>query len=234
MADLGSISLLLALVLVIYSATGSLVGVWQRTPQLVQSARHATYLSPVALGVATSSLVGAFVTNDFQVAYVAAHSSLAMDTQYIWVAFYAGNEGSLLFIAFAMSIMAALAIVLGSRMSQASLPYINAVLMIVLAFFVAVTFFLANPFSRLAFAPLDGQGINPLLTHPGMFLHPPLLMTGLITFTVPFAIAMGALLSGRTGDEWVDAGRTWGIIAWTILGAGNLLGMWWAYTILGW
>ena len=234
MADLGYISLLLALALAMYSATGSLLGLWQRTPQLIQSARHATYLAPVALGIATASLVGAFVSNDFQVEYVAAHSNLAMDTQYIWVAFYAGNEGSLLFIAFVLSVLAALAIFLGPRVLQASLPYTNVVLMVVLIFFVAVMVFLANPFSLLDFAPADGQGINPLLTHPGMFIHPPMLMTGLISFTVPFAFAMGALLSGRTGDEWVDAGRTWGIIAWAILGVGNLLGMWWAYTILGW
>jgi cytochrome c-type biogenesis protein CcmF len=211
-----------------------MLGVWQKSPQLVQSALNATYLTPLALGVATASLVGAFVSNDFQVEYVAAHSSLAMDTQYIWVAFYAGNEGSLLFIAFALSMMSALVIFFGSRTIQASLPHTNLVLMIVLMFFVAVMIFLANPFARLDIIPLDGQGINPLLRHPGMFIHPPVLMTGLITFAVPFAIAMGALISGKTGDEWVDAGRTWGIIAWIILGAGNLLGMWWAYTILGW
>jgi cytochrome c-type biogenesis protein CcmF len=234
MADLGNISLLLSLVLGIYSGTVSMLGVWQRSPQLLQSARNATYLTPVALGVATAGLIGAFVSNDFQVEYVAAHSNLAMDTQYIWVAFYAGNEGSLLFIAFALSIMSALFIFFSSRTIQASLPHINLVLMIVLMFFVAVMIFLANPFARLDTIPLDGQGINPLLRHPGMFIHPPMLMTGLITFTVPFAIAMGALLSGKTGDEWVDSGRTWGIIAWTILGAGTLLGMWWAYTILGW
>jgi cytochrome c-type biogenesis protein CcmF len=234
MADLGYISLLLALALAMYSTAGSLLGVWQRAPQLIQSARNATYLAPVALGAATAGLVGAFVSNDFGVAYVAAHSNLAMDTQYIWVAFYSGNEGSLLFIALVLSIMAALAIFIGSRTSQPSLPYTNVVLMLVLIFFVAVMIFLANPFARLDVVPLDGQGMNPLLTHPGMFIHPPMLMTGLISFTVPFAIAMGALLSGRTGDEWVDAGRTWGIIAWALLGIGNLLGMWWAYTILGW
>ena len=234
MAELGSISLLLALALASYSVVGSLLGVWKRAPQLVQSARHATYLTPAALGIATASLVAAFVASDFQVAYVAAHSNRAMDTQYIWVAFYAGNEGSILFIAFALSIMAALAIRLAPRVLQASLPYTNVVLMVVLIFFVAVMVFLANPFSLLDFVPADGEGINPLLTHPGMFIHPPVLMTGLILFAVPFAFAMGALLSGRTGDEWVDTGRTWGILAWAVLGTGLLLGAWWAYTILGW
>lgn len=234
MADLGFVSLLLAMAIASYSFAASLLGVWKNIPQLLESSRHATYLTPVVLGVSTASLVGAFVTRDFEVAYVAAHSNLAMDPQYIWVAFYAGNEGSLLFIAFALAILAAIAIFLANRGAQAILPYTNAVIMVVLLFFIAVMVFLANPFSRLDFIPPDGQGINPLLTHPGMFIHPPMLMTGLISFAVPFSFAMGALLSGKTGDEWVDQGRIWGILAWAVLGTGLLLGAWWAYTIIGW
>ena len=234
MADLGYITLLLALVLASYSVMGSLVGASRGAPQLVRSALNATYLAPIALGLSTAGLVGAFVSKDFQVQYVAEHSNRAMDPQYIWVAFYAGNEGSILFIAFALAVLAAVAVFFSPKALQPSLPYVNAVLMLVLVFFVAVMVFLANPFERLDFAPSDGRGINPLLTHPGMFIHPPMLMTGLISFTVPFAIAMGAMLSGRTGDEWVDAGRAWGILSWALLGIGLLLGAWWAYTILGW
>ena len=234
MADLGYITLLLALVLASYSVMGSLVGASRGAPQLVRSALNATYLAPIALGLSTVGLVGAFVSKDFQVQYVAEHSNRAMDPQYIWVAFYAGNEGSILFIAFALAVLAAVAVFFSPKALKPSLPYVNAVLMLVLVFFVAVMVFLANPFERLDFAPPDGRGINPLLTHPGMFIHPPMLMTGLISFTVPFAIAMGAMLSGRTGDEWVDAGRAWGILSWALLGIGLLLGAWWAYTILGW
>ena len=234
MADLGYITLLLALALASYSVMGSLVGASRGAPQLVRSALNATYLAPIALGLSTAGLVGAFVSKDFQVQYVAEHSNRAMDPQYIWVAFYAGNEGSILFIAFALAVLAAVAVFFSPKALQPSLPYVNAVLMLVLVFFVAVMVFLANPFERLDFPPLDGRGINPLLTHPGMFIHPPMLMTGLISFTVPFAIAMGAMLSGRTGDEWVDAGRAWGILSWALLGIGLLLGAWWAYTILGW
>ena len=234
MADLGYITLLLALVLASYSVMGSLVGASRGAPQLVRSALNATYLAPIALGLSTVGLVGAFVSKDFQVQYVAEHSNRAMDPQYIWVAFYAGNEGSILFIAFALAVLAAVAVFFSPKALKPSLPYVNAVLMLVLVFFVAVMVFLANPFARLDFPPLDGRGINPLLTHPGMFIHPPVLMTGLISFTVPFAIAMGAMLSGRTGDEWVDAGRAWGILSWALLGIGLLLGAWWAYTILGW
>ena len=94
--------------------------------------------------------------------------------------------------------------------------------------------FMANPFDKLPFTPLDGEGINPLLTHAGMFFHPPALMAGLIATSIPFAFAMGSLIGGKTGDEWVDAGRSWGIVSWALLAGGLLLGSWWAYTILGW
>ena len=106
--------------------------------------------------------------------------------------------------------------------------------MLVLTFFLAVMAFMANPFDKLPFVPADGEGINPLLTHFGMFFHPPALMAGLIGITVPFAFALGSLLARQTGDEWVDPGRVWGIIAWVLLASGLLLGSWWAYTILGW
>ena len=234
MADLGYVTLLLALALASYSVVGSLVGAGRGAPQLVRSALNATYLSPVALGLSTAGLVGAFVSRDFSVEYVWANSSRAMDIQYIWVAFYAGNEGSILFIAFALSVLAAAAVYFSPRALRPSLPYVNAVIMLVMVFFVGVMVFLANPFARLDIVPTDGRGINPLLTHPGMFVHPPMLMTGLISFTIPFAIAMGAILSGKTGDEWVDAGRAWGILSFALLGIGLLLGGWWAYTILGW
>ena len=106
--------------------------------------------------------------------------------------------------------------------------------MLILLFFLAVMLFLANPFDTLATTPPDGQGINPLLTHPGMFVHPPLIMTGLIAIAVPFSLAVAGLLSGRIDDDWVDAGRVWGLVAWALLAIGLLLGAWWAYTILGW
>ncbi len=234
MAELGSLTLLLALGLAVYSVAGSVLGSVRGVPQLVTSARNATYLAPLALGTATASLVAAFVTNDFRLEYVAGHSNLAMDRAYIWVALYAGNEGSLLFIALVLSILSALAIALAPASLRRSLPYTNAILMAILVFFLAVMVALANPFDLLPVAPPDGQGINPLLSHPGMFIHPPVLMTGLIGMSVPFAFAMGALISGLGADDWLDTGRIWGLIVWVLLGSGLLLGAWWAYAVLGW
>jgi len=233
-ADLGGISLWIALALSSYALLGSLVGKLRGVPALVESARKAVYVLLLVLLVSTLSLVGAFISHDFELAYVAAHSNLAMPNYLTWVAFYAGNEGSLLFIAFALSVMAALALWLAPAKTRETLAYTAAVLMFVETFFLAVMAFMANPFDTLAVVPLDGEGINPLLTHFGMFFHPPALMTGLIGMTVPFAFAMGSLIGGQNEDQWVDAGRTWGLITWVLLASGLLLGSWWAYTILGW
>ncbi len=234
MADLGSISLALAVALAAYSAVGSGVGRLRRIPELLESSRLAVYVVVLVLAVSVISLVGAFLTNEFRIAYVAENSNLSMERIYTWVAFYAGNEGSLLYIGFVLAAMSALALKLAPARMQDFLPYTSMVMMLVLTFFLAVTYFMANPFSELSFTPSDGQGINPLLTHPGMFIHPPVMMAGLVAVTIPLAFALGALIEGKSGDEWVDSGRTWGIVSWALLGSGLLLGGWWAYTILGW
>ena len=234
MADLGAICLWIALALVSYAAIGSVVGKLRDSPALIESSRSAVYLTVLVLLVAALSLVASFINRDFEVAYVAQHSDLAMPHKFTWVAFYAGNEGSLLFIAFALSAMSAIAVWLAPAKVRDTLPYTTGVLMVVLAFFLAVTAVMANPFDKLPFTPADGEGINPLLTHLGMFFHPPVLMAGLIGITLPFAFAMGSLIGGKTGDEWVDSGRMWGLVAWVLLASGLLLGSWWAYTILGW
>ena len=234
MADLGSLALLLALALALYAGVGSLVVQGRWSPELAASARRAVFLIPVMLGVATAVLVEAFVTQDFQIRYVAEHSSRAMEPWLTWVAFYAGNEGSLLFLVLAFSVLTAVAVAWAPAELRRSLPATTAVLMGVAGFLLLVIVTMADPFEELAVAPADGQGINPLLRHPGMFIHPPMLMTGLIGVAIPFAFAMGHLAAGQTADEWVGAARTWGIVVWAVLAMGLLLGAWWAYTILGW
>ncbi|MEE8519195.1 MAG: cytochrome c-type biogenesis CcmF C-terminal domain-containing protein [Dehalococcoidia bacterium] len=234
MAELGNTSLIIALALASYSAFASFVGVRRQQQSLVLSGQRANYVTTLALSVAVAALVVAFLRNDFSIGYVAAHSNLAMAHIYTWVAFYAGNEGSLLFVAFALSGMAAVAMAMSPRRLGSQRPYANGVLMLILIFFLTVMLFMANPFEVLPVAPADGQGINPLLAHPGMFIHPPMIMVGLIAISVPFALGIGGLLSGRIDDDWVDTGRIWGLVAWVFLALGLLLGAWWAYTILGW
>jgi cytochrome c-type biogenesis protein CcmF len=234
MAELGNATLIITLALAAYAVAASFSGARARLPNLVQSGRYATHLTVLTLGLGTLALVAAFLDNQFNIRYVAEHSNLAMPRIYTWVAFYAGNEGSLLFVALALSALTSIALVFAPQRLGTLRPYATGVLMLILLFFVAVMVALANPFAQFPVAPADGQGMNPLLTHPGMFIHPPMLMTGLIATAVPFSFAMGALLSRRVDDDWVDTGRIWGIVAWAILGLGLLLGAWWAYSILGW
>ena len=120
------------------------------------------------------------------------------------------------------------------NLAKPGLPYTTATLMFILLFYIVVMSTMANPFEKLAITPADGRGMNPLLTHPGMFFHPPMLMTGLIGVGIPFSFGIGQLLSGEQGNEWLIAARYWGLIIWCILTIGLMLGSWWAYTILGW
>ena len=134
----------------------------------------------------TACLGYAFVTNDFSVKYVAENSNLAMPKVYSWVAFYSGNAGSLLYITTAFSLMSAIAVrILNVKLPYTS-PYAVGVMSIITLFFLGVLLFLANPFERLPIVPLDGQGMNPLLIHFGMFIHPPVQMLGLVSVAVPY------------------------------------------------
>ncbi|MYC07846.1 MAG: heme lyase CcmF/NrfE family subunit [Chloroflexi bacterium] len=235
MVDAGQLALVIAMVVTAYAALASFVGAWQRIPDLTASARYGFYSVPMLLFVSTAALVYAFVTRDFSVRYVAENSNLAMSHIYTWVAFYAGNAGSLLYLALVLAVVSAIAVLTIRKRLPHTTPYALGVMALILAFFLAIMLFLANPLERLPVTPPDGQGINPLLVHFGMFIHPPLQMAGLVLVAVPFSIAMGALAARRGGrDEWVDLGRLWGMVSWLVLTLGLLLGSWWAYTILGW
>ena len=235
MVDAGQLALVIALVVTAYAAIASFIGAWQRIPDLTASARYGFYSVPALLLVSTGALVYAFVTRDFGVRYVAENSNLAMPHIYTWVAFYAGNAGSLLYLALVLAIVSAIAVLTIRKRLPHTTPYALGTMALILLFFLAIMLFLANPLERLPIVPPDGQGINPLLVHFGMFIHPPLQMAGLVLVAVPFSIAMGALAARRGGrDEWVDLGRLWGMVSWLVLTMGLMLGSWWAYTILGW
>ena len=234
MAELGVIALMLGLVLSLYGAVASVAGRVYQIPELAVSGRRAMYMTLVSSFAAGGALIAAFVNHDYSIKYVFDHSNNAMDTALTWVAFYAGNEGSLLYILMVLAAITVIAIGVTPARFNRSMPFTIGILATVQAFYFFVLVFFASPFEPLGSTVTDGRGINPLLTHPGMFSHPPLLMAGLVGITLPFAYAAGALISGNYGDDWVDVARVSGIIVWGILGTGLLLGAWWAYTILGW
>ena len=235
MVEAGQLALVIAFVVSLYVPVASFVGSWQKAPELTTSGRYGFYTIPLLLLISTAALVYAFVVRDFSVRYVFENSNLAMPQIYTWVAFYAGNAGSLLFLAITLSTVSAIAVLTIRKRLPYTAPYATGIMALVIAFFLGIMVFFANPLDVLDFVPLDGQGINPLLIHFGMFIHPPLQMAGLVLVAIPFSIAIGALAARRGGrDEWVDMGRLWGMISWLVLTMGLLLGSWWAYTILGW
>ena len=163
----GYVALPIAFLVAAYVAVASFLGGVRREPVLVLSGRYGLFTVPVLLSVSTAALIYAFVTNDFSVKYVAENSNLAMPVNYTWVAFYAGNAGSLLFIALVFAILSVLTTFGLSRRLPFTAPYATGLLALILTFFLGIVTFLANPLERLSVVPLDGQGINPLLIHFG-------------------------------------------------------------------
>jgi cytochrome c-type biogenesis protein CcmF len=259
MADLGYAALLLALVLAVYASVTASRGERRRAAELLLSARNAVLAVAALLTIAVAIETYLLLSGDFRTFYVAQVTNRAMPDFFKVTALWGSQAGSLLFWAWLMSLFGA-AVVLGqwSRM-RAFMPTVIVVTQITLAFFVSlisgVWALLAyplqllnqptaaqlmaemetlNPFYQLGFTPNDGTGLNPLLRHWGMIIHPPVLYLGFVGFVVPFAFAIAALVTRQTGDLWIRVTRRWTLVAWLFLSMGLLLGMWWAYGVLGW
>jgi cytochrome c-type biogenesis protein CcmF len=233
-SDLGAIAVMLALVFAVYAIAASVAEARTGLTALRQSATRAVLMVAAFLGVAALALIASFVTHDFGVAYVAAHSSRSMPWYYTTAAFYGGQEGSLLYWALMLALFSALAVSRARRVPAGMMPYVAATLMTIELFFLVLLVFVASPFTRLRFAPSDGTGLNPLLMDTGMLVHPPMLLLGYMSFSVPFAFAVAAMITGRLDAGWLRAIRRWMLAAWSIQTVGLLLGMWWAYHVLGW
>jgi cytochrome c-type biogenesis protein CcmF len=233
-SDLGSAALFLALGFALYTIVVAVLGaIWSR-PQLVASALRSTLVVTGCLVLASGALIASFLTHDFGVNYVAQHSSLAMPWYFTTAAFYGGQEGSLLYWALMLAVFSAIFVATSRRSPAALVPYILATLMSILFFLVVVLNSVSNPFTRSAIPPPDGAGLNPLLMDPGMLIHPPVLLMGYMSFALPFAFAIAALITGQLSSEWLRAIRRWTLASWTLQSAGLLLGGWWAYHVLGW
>jgi cytochrome c-type biogenesis protein CcmF len=235
MTVLGTLALWVAFLVGVWGALAGIVGGLKGRPDLAHSARHAVFAMCGALLVAVVSLEWALFQHDFNVEYVAAYTSRNLPIFYTWSALYAGQKGSLLFWATVLSLFGSLALVLTPRHHREFLPYVAGIVALVASFFVSVMLFgQANPFQRLPYTPLDGNGLNPQLQNPGMVFHPPMLYLGYISITIPFAFAMAALLSKKLDADWLVAIRKWTLLSWLFLSIGICLGMWWAYVELGW
>ena len=233
MADLGRLSLVTCLLLLIYAVAGGSFAAWKRKRRLAQSAQNALIASFGVTIIAAVVLMSALARHDFSFQYVADHTSRELPLRYSLTAFWGGQEGSLLLWLLVLCGYAAAAILTTRRVARDLLAWTVPVLAFVGTFFAFMLVFVSSPFATQR-ALADGAGLTPSLQNPYMAIHPPMLYLGYVGLTVPFAFAMGALLSRRTDERWIVATRRWTLAAWAFLGVGQLLGAHWAYVEIGW
>ncbi|MFI5235699.1 MAG: heme lyase CcmF/NrfE family subunit [Gemmatimonadales bacterium] len=234
MTLLGTFCLWATVLVSLWGAVVAFSGRWRSRPELVASIRGAVFAGFGLLLVAAACLWQLLAAHDFNVEYVAAYTSRNLPSYFLISAFWAGQKGSLLLWGIVLSLFASLAQWLTAKRYSDMLPYVAGVTCTVLVFFVMVMVTSANPFERLGYTPVDGRGLNPQLQHPAMIIHPPMLYLGYISAVIPFAFAIAALLSRRLDTGWIHAIRKWTLVSWLFLSVGITLGMWWAYTELGW
>jgi cytochrome c-type biogenesis protein CcmF len=229
---LGRAALLLSFGLVLYALVAGSYAAWRRRRRLALSAQNALLASFLTTAIAAGILWAALARRDFSFVYVSQHISHSLPLGYALSAFWGGQEGSLLLWLLILSGYAALAVWL-NRGTRELMAWVVPVLAGVAGFFAFMLCFVSSPFDT-APAPADGAGMVPSLQNPYMLAHPPLLYLGYVGLTIPFAFAMGALLSRRTDERGIVATRRWTLTAWTFLGVGQLLGAHWAYVEIGW
>ncbi len=254
-ANLGYFALVLALACAVYATVMALLSAQKRKPAWLASAHHAALLTWPLIALAAFCLSLLLVTDHYEIGYVAHVTSRAMPLYLKVTALWGGQAGSLVWWSFLMSTFAGAAMLRKWDRDRTLMPYFIPVTMITLGFFVGLVIFFENPFARLwqiaaergdpvaamlppagavPFIPADGQGLNPLLRHPGMIIHPPMLYTGFVSFVIPYAFAMAALITRRADDEWIRTTRRWTLVGWLFLSLGLILGGRWAYDVLGW
>jgi len=234
MAALGRVLLILGLVVALYGIGASLHGARSGQLEWVQSGRRAVYTLAALMTLAFAILEDAFLRSDFSFNVVSSASSTTTPTFYKLAAAWSTQQGSLLLWVFLLSLWSSLILFLTRNRVREIAPYATAVLLGFGAFFVSLTVFFASPFGTTANPPLQGAGLDPLLLHASMMIHPPMLYSGYTLLTIPFAFAVGALVTGRLGNEWIAVTRRFALAAWLVLGIGILLGARWSYTELGW
>ena len=234
-ASLGSVALALAFLALVFAVAMALAGRGGEG-RWVAASRRAVYGACALLTLCVVLIEIAFAGDDFSLNIVQQHSSIETPGFYKMAAMWSSQEGSLLLWAWVLSIASSLALYATRGKLREIVPYATAVMAGVGGFFTGLMLFAGgvNPFATLSPAPADGVGLNPLLQHPSMMIHPPMLYSGYVAFTIPFAFAIGALIARRLDAAWIRATRRFALIAWALLGFGLLLGARWSYTELGW
>ncbi|HYZ30020.1 MAG TPA: heme lyase CcmF/NrfE family subunit [Thermoleophilaceae bacterium] len=234
MADVGSACLAVGLLTALYAVGAAIYGARGGGQRWVVSARHAIYALAGLLVTAFVILEAAYLRSDFSFSLVAQNSSTDTPTFYKFTAIWSSQAGSLLLWVLLLSAFSSAVLRATRNQQREVVPYATAVLGAIASFFLILVVFYASPFDTLANPPAEGNGLNPLLRHPAMMFHPPMLYTGYVGFSVPFAFAVGALITRRTGMDWIRSTRRFALIAWTFLGFGIMLGALWSFAELGW
>ena len=235
-----------------YSVVAAVYGAAKKSTALVESARRAMLLTFPLISIAALSLIYMLVNDHYEVSFVYEVTSRSMPTYLKITAWWGGQAGSLLFWSFLLSAFASAVTLRKWDRDIEFLPWVIMVCSVTLMFFLGLVVFYENPFTRFwlvagnvephmfqpalatIFTPQDGNGLNPLLRHPGMVIHPPMLYLGFVSYVIPYAFAMAALITGRTDDRWIRLTRRWSLWAWLFLSFGLVLGGRWAYDVLGW
>ena len=232
--ELGYGAAVVGMLLAFYGAAAAAVGARTGRTALVESAQHAALAVFGVVTFALLLLVYAFLTFDFSVRYVATNTNLATPFYYRITAVWGALEGSIILWSWMLALYTLIVIFRHRHNAREFYPWVLTVMLGVLTFFLLVMTIPAPPFERLTPVPPNGRGLNPLLEDSGMITHPVALYLGFTGFTVPFAFAMAALITGRVGDRWITLTRRWTIVAWYFLSLGLLIGGWWSYHVLGW
>jgi len=243
MPELGSFALLLALVLSGYTLLAGALALRQLSTntaarvspeRLAETARRSGIASFFVVSVAAFALLYCAFTNDFSVAYILHHTNKALPGPYKFAALWSGQEGSLLLWAWLLATYG-LVLRLRHKVDVRLTAFASTILAGIQLFFLLLLNFAATPFSLVGGTiPADGFGLNPLLQYPEMVIHPPMLYLGYVGFSVPFAFALGALMMRYPGEKWIHITRRWTMVTWLFLTCGIVLGMHWAYAVLGW
>jgi cytochrome c-type biogenesis protein CcmF len=253
LANFGYGALVISLLISIYGIVAALYGLRQKSAAWIESARLAMLLTFPLVTLSALSLTYLLATAHFELEYVASVTSHSMPMYLRITALWGGQSGSLLFWAWLLAAFTTAVTLRKWDRDREFLPWVIVVSLITLGFFLILIIFFENPFVRIWALPTgriatgmlrpagampftlsDGQGLNPLLRHPGMIIHPPMLYLGFVSFVIPFAFAIAALITGRTDDRWIRITRRWTLVAWLFLSLGLILGGRWAYDVLGW
>jgi cytochrome c-type biogenesis protein CcmF len=233
MPEVGRLAICLALIMAAYAVGAALVGGIGRRARVIRSAEHGAYAVFALVAVATVILLRALLQHDFSLEYVAAYSSSSLPTQYTVAALWGGQQGSLLFWAFLLTLFSTVVHVQNRERNRALMPWVTATLMTTALFFLGLLTFVTDPFQRLPMAAREGQDLNPLLQNYWMMIHPPSLYTGYVSASVPFAFGIAALASGQLGDQWIRTTRRWALFSWAFLSL-RIFSARAGHTVLGW